>query len=628
MKKLHKVLPVILALILCLLFGAILTVYTVPMKDVSLNLSLGMEEGFLVSETYDDKGWTVYTQNGDTRTELEPDGLGGYLGIELGQTFYFSRVLEEDLDSPTLQIAPVNRNFSVWLDDVLIYTDCPELDNRIGFLSLPMGEWDRSDLITISLPLNYRGKTLTIAQSFPDYTEGGSVKAYPTSVVLYCGYSYESGLIAESFRTAVLMTASFALGVMLLLSFLLLRDVSMLFLSLSAFLWMTSQLIDTSFCYSYFGSQFVSLAPVIKQLASGVQLIFLGIQAGKYRKILWTVTAAYFLSIAAFITVSLLFPTFSPSNPAFLFAGPVQEWLAFAGFLTVLLLGTVFWRKENWFYHFFCPLVWIAIPCCWVYLILSNPDEVANQIVLFLQDASISYLYRSTLPAVTVTTLFLAAAQSLKKGNEYRIERRLLDERRELTLSSYENLRRQHEEIMMLRHDMNRHFQTLRSISTDGQVNSYLEELIGQNQKIRPVVQSGHQMLDIILNGKLSSAVDAGITVEIIKAEAPESLPLSDADLCSLVINVLDNAITASSAAGIVNPYIRIDIHVKGNFLAFLCENSADSKMIQMAETKETVPKHGLGLKIIQGVAERYGGMVSTEYGEHSYQLRAVLPLN
>ena len=236
MKKLHKVLPVILALILCLLFGAILTVYTVPMKDVSLNLSLGMEEGFLVSETYDDKGWTVYTQNGDTRTELEPDGLGGYLGIELGQTFYFSRVLEEDLDSPTLQIAPVNRNFSVWLDDVLIYTDCPELDNRIGFLSLPMGEWDRSDLITISLPLNYRGKTLTIAQSFPDYTEGGSVKAYPTSVVLYCGYSYESGLIAESFRTAVLMTASFALGVMLLLSFLLLRDVSMLFLSLSAFL--------------------------------------------------------------------------------------------------------------------------------------------------------------------------------------------------------------------------------------------------------------------------------------------------------------------------------------------------------------------------------------------------------
>ena len=87
------------------------------------------------------KGWTVYTQEGDARTELTPNGYGGYAGLELGQTFYLSRVLEEELDSPTLSLDPVEWQFSVWLDDTLIYTDCPELDNRIGYVQLPVNDW-------------------------------------------------------------------------------------------------------------------------------------------------------------------------------------------------------------------------------------------------------------------------------------------------------------------------------------------------------------------------------------------------------------------------------------------------------------------------------------------------------
>lgn len=41
---------------------------------------------------------------------------------------------------------------------------------------------------------DYQGKTLTIAQSFPEWTETGSVTAWPANLMLYCGYAYESGL--------------------------------------------------------------------------------------------------------------------------------------------------------------------------------------------------------------------------------------------------------------------------------------------------------------------------------------------------------------------------------------------------------------------------------------------------
>lgn len=129
-----------IALVLGMVCCCILMMYVQPMEDVILDLSLICQEDSLDPNPENTYGWTVYTQEGNVRTELTPNGLGGYTGLELGQTFYLSRVMEEELDSPTLQIGTVERQFSVWLDDVLIYTDCPDLDNRIGFVQLPMSQ--------------------------------------------------------------------------------------------------------------------------------------------------------------------------------------------------------------------------------------------------------------------------------------------------------------------------------------------------------------------------------------------------------------------------------------------------------------------------------------------------------
>ena len=133
--RLQQHIPLILALILGIVCTCTLLTYAKPMEDVSLDLSLGPDDSLDYDpESFDSKGWTVYTQEGDVRTELIPNGYGGYSGLELGQTFYLSRVMDEELDSPTLQLAPLEWRFSVWLDDDLIYTDCPELDNRIGYV--------------------------------------------------------------------------------------------------------------------------------------------------------------------------------------------------------------------------------------------------------------------------------------------------------------------------------------------------------------------------------------------------------------------------------------------------------------------------------------------------------------
>ena len=126
---------------LCAAFGAALGVFWDPMSDRIYDLSMQYWEGEAVPEdwVYDQKGWTVFTQEGDKRRELESNGWGGFSALQYpGQTVYFSRTMTEDLDSPSLRLDGGNRTFSVFLDDSLIYTDCPELDNRIGSLRLPV----------------------------------------------------------------------------------------------------------------------------------------------------------------------------------------------------------------------------------------------------------------------------------------------------------------------------------------------------------------------------------------------------------------------------------------------------------------------------------------------------------
>ena len=184
-------------------------------------------------------------------------------------------------------------------------------------------------------------------------------------------------------------------------------------------------------------------------------------------------------------------------------------------------------------------------------------------------------------------------------------------------------MRRQNEQVMMLRHDMVKHFRVLRQTVTDEKSAAYLDELIGENEKIRPVVQSGNEMLDVILNSKLSAAADAGIAVELARTQAPDKLPLTDAELCSLMLNLLDNALEAASAAGVKRRYIKLDMHVQNNYFVFTCENGATLDWIN----KETAPERGLGLKIIRQIVAQYGNLFDTEYRDDYYRVTVPLSL-
>ena len=626
-KRLKKTIPrslfcmfaLAVCLALCLFFGLVLFTYTVPMEDASYDLSLGWEgEAIPEGWKYDQKGWSVFTQEREQAVPLTPDGTGGFTGLqEAGQTFYYSRALTETMDSPTLRLDTANRSVAVFLDGELLYTDCPEQDNRIGYLRLPMLGWDRTEPIVLSLPPDYVGKTLTIAQSTglgEKQEPEADPTVWPCSIQLYCGYSYESGLISESFQTAIPAAFCFGAGVLLLTAFLWQlfsgkADWSLPFLSLTAFLWSTWQIAMSSFTYAYFGVLPVDIASLSRLLSLTVLLLFLASRvSGKRRMVCGVLTSLQ----GAAVLISAV-PNVN-QQVVFLWAS-IPEWLGLVGLICSLGCMVWEWNKHRSFSRFFCPLaaLGLAVFLVWMLAVPSLRQEVGQQLSLGAQGYFLWKLMALTMPAAILSALLELVAGEIAR----RTESRLLAQRYELAQSGFENLCRHQEEVMMLRHDMAKHLTFLRQSTSDKATAAYLDELIGQQQDVSPVVQSRNRTMDILLNAKLGEATGKGIAVEVVRSDAPESLPLTDAELCALMMNLLDNAIRAASLSE--KPFLRLDLHQKDGFFVFVCENAATADAVEKRAKKETVPQHGLGLKIIEQIVKRHGDLMEAERLPGSY---------
>ncbi|MDD6050175.1 MAG: GHKL domain-containing protein [Clostridiales bacterium] len=597
-------------------------------EKVTYDLSLGWAGEAMPSDwVYDQKGWQVFVQEGDAHAALTADGFGGFTGdVHPGQTFYFSRVLDGELDSdPILQLNAFGENVAVFLDGMLIYTDCPEQDNRIGCLALPTREQQRTAPLTINLPGDCAGKTLTIAQSTGLDWEMPTV--WPVSVSLTCLSAYVNGLIAEGLRTAVPAALLFIGSAAMLILFLGqlrqgVRDAGLLCAALCLLLWMAVILLQSSFTDMVLRQTRVDWLTLCKGLSLAALLAFLASRAGRLRSILWVLTALTGLTCLLCPIIDLCYEVLT-SDWLVNLRTSVPQMTGFLSLCAALICAWCCWRRKQRFYAFFAPISAFLVGALLLGAAVLNGKQLLTQLEMMVRFLTPAYFLWPLTLYMTAAAVVSLAAELIEREIHRRESERLIDVRRELTMQHYESLRTQNEQVMMLLHDMNKHYSVLRQMSGEENVQRYLDELLLQNANIRPVVQSGNAMLDVIVNGKLTQAINAGVRVELVRTDAPEVLPLSDTELCSLMMNMMDNAVSGVLDSGAQQPFIRLDMHLRNGFFVFVLENSASIP----EKAKDPAPGHGLGLKIIRQIVERYNGLLETEQGEESFRIKLALPM-
>lgn len=206
----------------------------------------------------------------------------------------------------------------------------------------------------------------------------------------------------------------------------------------------------------------------------------------------------------------------------------------------------------------------------------------------------------------------------------------VLASQKEMALEDYKNISHYNNELLMLRHDITKHYLLLHSMSeTDPEgLKTYLDELLGKVQGIPPLVNTENQILNILVNNRLHKAREQGIKLDIVSSQAPPELLLTDAELCSLVLNILDNAIE-NAAQVKSDSWIRLNLHCKNNHFVFVCENSMlpQNDIPEKNAKKISIPRHGYGLKIIHSILQNYGDLVSIQSEGRIYKITVAIPL-
>lgn len=175
----------------------------------------------------------------------------------------------------------------------------------------------------------------------------------------------------------------------------------------------------------------------------------------------------------------------------------------------------------------------------------------------------------------------------------------------------YAEVGRKYEETRKIRHDINNHLSALGILLNEGrtaEAKAYLGEISAELEYQKPPAATGRPVLDALLLSKARTAENENIKLEIsIGSDFPESI--SDYDLCGIFGNIIDNAIEACEKCD--DRYIHLTVKKQLDMLCIFCENPYSGNVSPDYETsKQDKSSHGFGIKRIEQLAEKHGGIV------------------
>ena len=181
------------------------------------------------------------------------------------------------------------------------------------------------------------------------------------------------------------------------------------------------------------------------------------------------------------------------------------------------------------------------------------------------------------------------------------------------------------------RHDWHNQLQALAAYLDSGEygrAREYLDEVNQAILQIDTVIKTVNNMVDAILNSKISLMKRHQIEVEA-EAKVPASLSVPDVDLCIMIGNLLDNAMEACARLEEGSRFVHIYIHVKGAQLYMSFTNSAGKKQKKIGNLflSSKGSEHGFGLMRVDALVAKNGGYLTRASEDGGYTTEVILPL-
>lgn len=226
---------------------------------------------------------------------------------------------------------------------------------------------------------------------------------------------------------------------------------------------------------------------------------------------------------------------------------------------------------------------------------------------------------------------YFSFMQSVSERNE-KIEQIQLKQQYQVQLQHYEQIDLLYRKLRTARHETKNQLLYMEQLLRDGQYDALAAFFRKVGAELTPALEMpdcGNRLVNAILWSKGEEAKRRGIPLEL-RAAVPEALPIAGHHLCSLLGNLLDNALDGS--AGVEQPQIRVILRMKERYLYCCVSNRVDSDVLRenpaLHTTKREAQEHGYGIPAIRKIAELYQGMTdfSVQNGEFVASVMLLCP--
>ena len=231
---------------------------------------------------------------------------------------------------------------------------------------------------------------------------------------------------------------------------------------------------------------------------------------------------------------------------------------------------------------------------------------------------------------IACIALLISAFFLLRKLFYHLVDKRIAQFQSDLISKQTVEIQNMYRQMQEWRHDYRNHIQNMKNrIDGDqGELEQYLDELADDLTQTDTSIQTGNVMADAVLNSKLSKKKKKSIQLNV-KAHIPKGIEMTDVEMCSVLGNLLDNAIEACEKLPCDKRFLRVYIDkFKGQFYLSV-QNSSPSIQRDKGIFRTTkAGTHGFGLFRIDRIAKKYGGYVNRQYEEGVFATELLLPLS
>lgn len=273
----------------------------------------------------------------------------------------------------------------------------------------------------------------------------------------------------------------------------------------------------------------------------------------------------------------------------------------------------------TWKIFWVLPIVFISVN---LFMVPRYPDTLYTGRIMQ------GYIVISLVLLVLLSLFYamlLMIAGSLNKNVQLQHENQFLA----MQQSRYDNLKAAIEETRQARHDLRHHFTHLSAMAADGDLETIKKYLTAAQNNIPDMDMcfSNNRAADSIIGYYCALAQREGIPF-LPKISLPAKLPVEEMNLCSVLSNLLENALEASLRTAKEKRRITVTAYLYSERLILIqVQNTFDGKIKEKDGIFKS-SKHkgdGIGIQSVRRTAEKNGGDSDFVYTDTTFTAKVML---